>query len=418
MSEYERQVEEALARKSRESKEVHKRVQSEAQLINSLDRLFSEKSARNKAEKAAESSPAAEAVGKSLEEQLAESSQKKEEVRNLDRELEQGLSGDVKKAIPAEKPETVPAQELQDAGDRLKNVQDENRQPENTEAWLDLNKAKEEAASPQESSEEVLRYHESRERGHSSSGRAGNVVLALLLAVLLAAAGISGGLYYALFTYKPMADAVNSSACASVLEEDFLAAMNSESGASGGLTFTRDMLVGGQAIRDIKSSLEAVYNGGSFSPDCGKMSEKIAESAAGSGDADALAAKAAECYTGMIEAAPEATWFGQTGSLRLILLVVLTAGLLGSVIVILFLMRRRRGSSAAGFAFAGAALLLEILAIAVMVTGIFRRYTAVYSYVAVLSTRYMMGGIVACMIIGAFYLVMAIEAGLFSAKRA
>ncbi len=422
MSEYERQVEEALARKSRESVESRKKIQSEAQLINSLDRAFSEGGVKNK--KPAAAGPAAgtaETAGtadKALEKQLAEVSGRKEEIRMLNRELEKELARSKQKEVSGEKSENVLDKGLKDAGSRLKDEQAQPRQAAEKESWLDLDKAGAAAAPSEKASAEILRYRSSDEHTQSSSGGVRTVVLAVLLAILLAAAGISGGLYYALFTYKPMEDAVNSSACAAALENDFLAAMNSGSGADDGFVFTKDMLVGGQAIRDIKSSLEAAYSGGSFTPDCGKMSERIAAGAAGSGDADALAAKAAEYYSGMIGAAPEATWFGQTGSLRLIFLVVLTAGLLGAFVLILFLMRQRRGGSAAGFAFAGAALLLEVLAIVVMATGTFRRYSAAYSYIAVLSTKYMMGGIVACMVVGAFYMLMAVEAVLFSSKRA
>jgi hypothetical protein len=57
-----------------------------------------------------------------------------------------------------------------------------------------------------------------------------------------------------------------------------------------------------------------------------------------------------------------------------------------------------------------------VFAVLVMVSGIFRRYSASYTYIAVLSTRYMLGGIVACAAIGVFYMVMAVEAALYSAK--
>ncbi len=418
MSEYERQVEEALAKKSREFDSVRKTVQSEQQLISSLNQVFNENS--REVYHADDSFPDG-VPKKTLEEKLAESSLKKEAAAPKRMDLERELA-DTSKPKPAiRQPEDTLARELSRVRERQ---QDEAQHPQESplEAFQPETERREtgEAApvsAPEPVREEAFRYRGEPDDRERTPRKGASAVLAALLAVLLTAAAISGGLFYSLFTYQPMADAVNRSSCAVVFENDFLTGLNALAAEEGsGVIFTKDVLVGGQVILDIKDSLRAAYNEGSFEPDCGTLIGQIEAAAAGSPDAAALAAKGGEYYAGMVAAAPDASLFGQTGSLRLILLVILTASVLGSIILLLIISRRKGSGGFVKFSFAGSALLLEVFAVLVMATGIFRRYSAAYTYIAVLSTRYMLGGIVACAAIGVFYMVMAVEAALYSAK--
>ena len=91
--------------------------------------------------------------------------------------------------------------------------------------------------------------------------------------------------------------------------------------------------------------------------------------------------------------------------------------MLASIVLLVLLGKRGKAGSLARFSFAGAALLIELLSVLVMVTGVFRRYNAAYAYITVLSDKYMMGAIVACMAAGAFFMVLAACAAVLASKE-
>lgn len=437
MSDYERQIEEALARKARESEKGRKSVQSEAGLMSSLRQALSE----NNADAAPEtgSSPAM-----SLEEMLAEKSRKQASLRRESRlpfaaAIEPAVKEtSVKSAEPAVKTPAESAPKT-DAGPKAESAPQAETAPQAQAAAKEpatfAEKVEQQTSVKRDPAmvipssilddadakkDKPVRFHR-EETGQTGSRKDSlSLVLAALLALFLAAAGVSGGLFYALFTYVPMADAVDNSSCAAVLEGEYLAGLNTLAEEDGlNIVFTREVLVGGQAVRDIKASLKAAYSGTAYQADTERIGAKIESYAKGAGldSAEQFTAKAGEVYNGIIGAAPDSSWFGQTGPLKMILLVILAAGVLVSVILLVVLAKRGTAGSLARFSFAGAALLMEILSVIVMATGVFRRYSADYSYITVLSTKYMMGGIVACMVIGVFYMVLAVEAAVISAKK-
>lgn len=439
MSDYERQIEEALARKARESEKNRKAVQTEAGLMKSLRQAFSENNSGEKNPEADKNEI------KNLETVLSESSRKKTASRQEAGRVPEELTIDpvktetaVSKAKMPESKAEKPAVEAEMPNNKAEKPAGETEIPtaksesdaapaaDETERFTE-SLAKETAAdrdpamyipdSVLENSDEKTLSPGRREADRT---RGGSIILAVLLALFLAAAGISGGLFYALFTYRPMADVVTGSSCAAVLEGEYLTELNRMAEEEGlGIAFTREALVGGQAVRDIKASLKAAYGGTVYEPDSDRVRAKIREYTenAGVGSAEEFSERAGETYDRIIAAAPDSSWIGRTGSLRLIFLAVLAGGTIVSVILLVLMARNGKAGRFGRFSFAAAALLLEALGVAIMATGVFRRYSAEYSYITTLSNKYMMGGIAACMVIGAFYMVMACEATVVSAKK-
>ena len=414
MSDYERQIEEALARKARESERNRKKVQSEAGLMSSLKEAFSEtgtasepemnssgmgnlesllaESTRKSSSREPDSSRAfAEAVNDSLKREMAASRPVKTETEKkaeaVPEELGQtaekmGLASALKRETPVEIPDSI------------------------------LNEA--EPKKP-------VRFHRSDDEERTVIRRdPGSFVLAVLLTLFLTAAGIGASLFYTLYTFLPMANAVNNSSCAEVFEGDYIAGLNTLAEEENlNIAFTREVLVGGQAVRDIKGSLKAAYSGSSYQPDTERIGGKISAyaGAAGVGLTDGFTGKALELYSSILAETTDSSWVGQTGVLRTVLLLIAAAGTAASVVLLVFLGRRGTAGSLARFSFAGAALLVELLSVLVMVTGVFRRYNAAYAYITVLSDKYMMGAIVACMGVGAFFMVLAACAAVLSTKE-
>ena len=246
MSDYERQIEEALARKARESERNRKKVQSEAGLMNSLKDAFSEtgtasepdrkslstenlesllaESTKKRSSRETDSSRAfAEAVNDSLKREMAASRPVKTETEKNDEPLSEalgqtaekmGIASALKREIPVEIPDSI------------------------------LN---------EEEPKKPMRFHRSDdEEGTESRRDPGAVVLAVLLTLFLTAAGIGGSLFYTLYTYLPMANAVNNSSCAEVFEGDYIAGLNTLAEEENlNIAFTREVLVGGQLAMKI-----------------------------------------------------------------------------------------------------------------------------------------------------------------------
>ena len=264
-----------------------------------LESLLAESTKKRSSRETDSSRAFAEAVNDSLKREMAASRPVKTETEKNDEPLSEalgqtaekmGIASALKREIPVEIPDSI------------------------------LN---------EEEPKKPMRFHRSDdEEGTESRRDPGAVVLAVLLTLFLTAAGIGGSLFYTLYTYLPMANAVNNSSCAEVFEGDYIAGLNTLAEEENlNIAFTREVLVGGQV---------------------GKR--------------------------------------GNAGSL-------------------------------ARFSFAGAALLIELLSVLVMVTGVFRRYNAAYAYITVLSDKYMMGAIVACMAAGAFFMVLAACAAVLASKE-
>ena len=414
MSDYERQIEEALARKARESERNRKKVQSEAGLMSSLKEAFSETGT------ASEPEMNSSGMG-NLESLLAESTRKSSSREpDSSRAFAEAVNDSLKREMAASRPvktetekkdETVP-EELGQTAEKMGLVSALKRETPVEIPDSILN---------EEEPKKPMRFHRSDDEERTESRRdPGAVVLAVLLTLFLTAAGIGASLFYTLYTFLPMANAVNNSSCAEVFEGDYIAGLNTLAEEENlNIAFTREVLVGGQAVRDIKGSLKAAYSGSSYQPDTERIGGKISAyaGAAGVGLTDGFTGKALELYSSILAETTDSSWVGQTGVLRTVLLLIAAAGTAASVVLLVILGRRGTAGSLARFSFAGAALLIELLSVLVMVTGVFRRYNAAYAYITVLSDKYMMGAIVACMAAGAFFMVLAACAAVLSAKE-
>ena len=414
MSDYERQIEEALARKARESERNRKKVQSEAGLMSSLKDAFAETGTAPEPEKK-------NAGAGDLESLLAESTRKRSS-RETDgsRAFAEAVNDSLKREMAASRPvkaeaekkdETVP-EELGQTAEKMGLASALKRETPVEIPDSILN---------EEEPKKPMRFHRSDDEERTVIRRdPGSFVLAVLLTLFLTAAGIGASLFYTLYTFLPMANAVNNSSCAEVFEGDYIAGLNTLAEEENlNIAFTREVLVGGQAVRDIKNSLKAVYSSSSYQPDTERIGRKISAYAeeAGVGVADGFTGKAGELYSSILAETSDSSWVGQTGSLRTVLLLIAAAGTAASVVLLIILGKRGKAGSLARFSFAGAALLIELLSVLVMVTGVFRRYNAAYAYITVLSDKYMMGAIVACMAAGAFFMVLAACAAVLSAKE-
>ena len=414
MSDYERQIEEALARKARESERNRKKVQSEARLMSSLKDAFAETGTAPEPDRKSLST-------ENLESLLAEST-KKRSSRETDgsRAFAEAVNDSLKREMAASRPvktetekqeETVP-EELGQTAEKMGLASALKRETPVEIPDSILN---------EEEPKKPMRFHRSDDEERTVIRRdPGSFVLAVLLTLFLAAAGIGGSLFYTLYTFLPMANAVNNSSCAEVFEGDYIAGLNSLAEEENlNIAFTREVLVGGQAVRDIKGSLKAAYSGSSYQPDTERIGGKISAyaGAAGVGLTDGFTGKALELYSSILAETTDSSWVGQTGVLRTVLLLIAAAGTAASVVLLVFLGRRGTAGSLTRFSFAGAALLIELLSVLVMVTGVFRRYNAAYAYITVLSDKYLMGAIVACMGVGAFFMVLAACAAVLSSKE-
>ena len=413
MSDYERQIEEALARKARESERNRKKVQSEAGLMSSLKEAFSETGTASEPDRKSLST-------ENLESLLAESTRKSSS-REPDgsRAFAEAVNDSLKREMAASRPvktetekqeETVP-EELGQTAEKMGLASALKR-----ETPVDIP----DSILNEEEPKKPVRFQRRDEERTESRRDPGAVVLAVLLTLFLTAAGIGASLFYTLYTFLPMANAVNNSSCAEVFEGDYIAGLNSLAEEENlNIAFTREVLVGGQAVRDIKDSLKAVYSGSSYQPDTERIGGKISAYAeeAGVRIADGFTGKAGELYSSILAETPDSSWVGQTGALRIILLLIAAGGVLASIVLLVLLGRRGTTGSLTRFSFAGAALLIELLSVLVMVTGVFRRYNAAYAYITVLSDKYMMGAIVACMAAGAFFMVLAACAAVLASKE-